>query len=100
VFLVDPPHLSTDVKVYKCYWKLSDYLDVMEVIINASYILFTSEKSSLIELMSWIGNNFHVDNPLHGATRKTTRNRANYVASYEDIMMYKSLLPASGLRPD
>jgi adenine-specific DNA methylase len=64
VFFVDPPYLSTEVGVYKCYWKLADYLDVLRVLDGTSYILFTSNKSSLVELMAWISERFHVTNPL------------------------------------
>ena len=90
VFIVDPPYLSTEVGVYKCFWKLADYLDVLKVLYDISFILFTSEKSSLIELMNWISDNFHVENPLRGATRKERFNSANYNATYKDIMLYKS----------
>lgn len=52
VFLVDPPYLSTDVSTYKGYWKLKDYLDVLQVLDGTKYFYFTSNKSSIIELCS------------------------------------------------
>lgn len=36
VFIIDPPYLSTDVGTYKNYWKLSDYLDVLETLVDTS----------------------------------------------------------------
>ena len=56
VFLVDPPYLSTEVGTYKNYWRLSDYLDVLNVLKNNSYVYFTSDKSSIVELCE--RNNF------------------------------------------
>ena len=32
VFLVDPPYLSTEVGTYKMYWRLADYLDVLNAV--------------------------------------------------------------------
>ena len=32
VFLVDPPYLSTDVGTYNMSWRMSDYLDVLNVL--------------------------------------------------------------------
>ena len=53
VFLVDPPYLSTEVGVYKCRWRLSDYLDVLTLLSSTSYFYFTSNKSSIIEPVSY-----------------------------------------------
>ena len=50
VFLVDPPYLSTEVGTYKMYWRLSDYLDVLTVLNGHSFVYFTSNKSSIVEL--------------------------------------------------
>lgn len=50
VFLVDPPYLSTEVGTYKNYWKLKDYLDVLDVLEGTNYLYFTSNKSNIIEL--------------------------------------------------
>ncbi len=41
VFFVDPPYLSTQTSVYKNYWRLSDYLDVLIVLKVKSYFYFT-----------------------------------------------------------
>ncbi|WP_443937108.1 DNA adenine methylase [Pedobacter sp. MW01-1-1] len=57
VFLVDPPYLSTTSKTYSSdgYWKLSDYLDVLQVLKKHPYMYFTSNKSSIVELCEWMG---------------------------------------------
>ena len=60
VFLVDPPYLSTEVGTYTMYWKLSDYLDVLTVLTGHSFIYFTSNKSSILELCEWIGKAIHL----------------------------------------
>lgn len=91
VFLVDPPYLSTEVGAYKCYWRLKDYLDVLSVLNGHSYIYFTSNKSSIIELVDWMQSRSLHGNPFEGASRKELRNTINYNSSYLDIMLYKKL---------
>lgn len=54
VFMVDPPYLSTEAGTYKSFWKLKDYLDVLQVLEGTKYFYFTSNKSSIIELCEWI----------------------------------------------
>lgn len=91
VFIVDPPYLSTITGNYKNYWKLADYLDVLNVIKEVSYIYFTSEKSSIIELFQWLEYNLKLSNPFNSAIRKETQNRPNYSSIYKDIMLYKQV---------
>jgi len=89
VFLVDPPYLSTETKSYKGYWKLKDYLDVLEVLDNTKYFYFTSNKSSIIELCEWIETKTPMSNPFNGAYTETMNATVNFQASYTDIMIYK-----------
>ena len=89
VFLVDPPYLSTDVGTYKSYWKLRDYLDVLEVLNGTKYFYFTSNKSSIIELCDWIETKTPMSNPFTGSTTATMNATINFNASYTDIMLYK-----------
>lgn len=89
VFLVDPPYLSTDVGTYKSYWKLKDYLDVLQVLDGTSYFYFTSNKSSIIELCEWIETKTPMSNPFRGAAMETMNATINFSASYTDIMLYK-----------
>lgn len=90
VFLVDPPYLSTDTKSYTSdsYWKLKDYLDVLEVLQASRYFYFTSNKSSLVELCEWFGKKFNA-NPFEGATKISVTNSVNHSSRYEDIMLFK-----------
>ncbi len=89
VFLVDPPYLSTDCSTYKNYWRLSDYLDVLKVLINTKYFYFTSDKSSIIELCEWIENNTGGINPFKNAKVKYHYNSTSYNSGYNDVMLYK-----------
>lgn len=90
VFLVDPPYLSTDAGTYKSYWKLRDYLDVLQVLDGTKYFYFTSNKSSIIELCEWIETKTPMSNPFNGATTATMNATINFNASYTDIMLYKN----------
>lgn len=89
VYLVDPPYLSTDASTYKGYWKLRDYLDVLNVLENTNYFYFTSNKSQIVELCEWIETRSTLANPFKGATTETMNTNVNYSSSYTDIMLYK-----------
>lgn len=89
VFLVDPPYLSTEAGTYKMYWKLSDYLDVLTVLQGTSFIYFTSNKSSILELREWIGQHQLIGNPFEETTKVEFNAQMNYSSSYTDIMLYK-----------
>lgn len=89
VFLVDPPYLSTEVGSYKNYWKLKDYLDVLNVLQGTNYIYFTSNKSQIVELCEWMQDKPALYNPFAGSTTTTTNNHVNFSATYTDIMLHK-----------
>lgn len=89
LFLIDPPYLSTDCGSYKSYWGLSEYLDVLKVLVGTKYIYFTSNKSQLIELCEWIKENMDIGNPFEGVERCLQQNRLNYQSSFTDIMLVK-----------
>lgn len=89
VFLVDPPYLSTEVGTYKMYWRLSDYLDVLNVLRDKPFVYFTSHKSSIIELCEWMGNNKTLGNPFKNCQKAEFNAHMNYSARYTDIMLYK-----------
>lgn len=89
VFLVDPPYLSTDVKAYKNYWRLADYLDVLKVLKDSRYFYFTSNKSSIIELCEWIQSNTGGTNPFEGSTTVSMKANVTFQSSYTDIMLFK-----------
>jgi site-specific DNA-adenine methylase len=90
VFLVDPPYLSTEAGTYKSFWKLRDYLDVLQVLDGTKYFYFTSNKSSIIELCEWIETKTPMSNPFTGSTTATMNATINYSSSYTDIMLYKN----------
>lgn len=91
LFLVDPPYLSTDTKTYNSdkYWKLRDYLDVLNVLVGSSYFFFTSNKSSLIELCEWFADNRDIGNPFENSVLNTQNITLNKTAGYTDMMLYK-----------
>lgn len=90
VFLVDPPYLSTDVGTYKMYWNMADYLDVLNVLKGHSFVYFTSNKSSIVELCDWIGRNKDLGNPFENCTKAEFNQHMNHTSGYTDMMLYKS----------
>lgn len=89
VFLVDPPYLSTEVGTYRMNWRLSDYLDVLAILVDKSFIYFTSNKSSILELCCWMGNHPNIGNPFNNAKKEEFNARMNYNSTYTDIMLYR-----------
>ena len=89
VFLVDPPYLCTEVGTYNMSWGLADYLDVLTVLRGTSFVYFTSNKSSIIELCEWIERNNEIGNPFSGAHKKMFNAYMNHNSTYTDIMLYK-----------
>ncbi|MCC4211336.1 DNA adenine methylase [Leeuwenhoekiella parthenopeia] len=93
IYLLDPPYLSTDTASYNSdkYWKLRDYLDVLELLEGSKYFYFTSNKSSIVELMEWFETTTLVENPFKWSTTTTRENSVNYQHKYDDIMIYKGV---------
>lgn len=89
VFLVDPPYLSTEVGTYRMNWRLSDYLDVLSILVDKSFIYFTSNKSSILELCCWMGNHPNIGNPFNNAKKEEFNAIMNYNSTYTDVMLYK-----------
>lgn len=91
VYLVDPPYLSTDTSTYNsnAYWKLSDYLDVLNTITGDKYIYFTSNKSHIIDLCNWIENRTFTANPFNNASIDTVNVSTSHNAKYTDMIVYK-----------
>lgn len=89
VFLVDPPYLCTEAGTYRMSWGLADYLDVLTVLCSTSYVYFTSNKSSILELCEWIERNNAIGNPFAGADKKVFNAHMNFNSTYTDIMLYK-----------
>lgn len=91
VWLIDPPYLSTDTTTYNSdsYWRLKDYLDVLNVLHNANYFYFTSNKSQIVELCEWFETKTFTGNPFAGSTTSTIDTTLNKSAKYTDIMIYE-----------
>ena len=89
-FICDPPYLNTDVTTYKMNWTLRDYLRVLNCLRASQFAFFTSEKSSLIELLEWLEDKFSYSNPLKKANEYRIRTTVNGTAGYEDIMLLKT----------
>lgn len=88
VFLVDPPYLSTDVGTYNMCWRLADYLDVLTVLKGHSFVYFTSNKSSILELCEWIDRNPFIGSPFKECRKVEFKAHMNYNSGYTDIMLY------------
>ena len=91
VFLVDPPYLSTEVGTYKMYWRLADYLDVLNVLKRHAFVYFTSNKSSILELCDWMGRNPFLGNPFRECRKVEFNASVNYNSKYTDMMLYTVL---------
>ena len=90
VFLADPPYLSTEVGTYKMYWRLADYLDVLNVLRDKPFVYFTSNKSQIVELCEWLGKNRTLGNPFEVCGKSEFNAHMNYNAGYTDMMLYNS----------
>lgn len=90
VWLIDPPYLSTDTTTYNSdsYWRLKDYLDVLNVLEGSNYFYFTSNKSQIVELCEWFETRSFQGNPFAGSTTITVDTTLNKQAKYTDIMIY------------
>ena len=71
------------------YRRMSDYLDVLNVLNGHSYVYFTSDKSAIVELCEWMGRNRNLGNPFEGAQRHKFNAHMNYNALYTDMMLFK-----------
>ena len=89
IFLVDPPYLFTDTKIYSSHenWRMKDYLDVINVLSKTNYIYFTSNRSGIIDLCEWVSGNFGVENPFKNAIMMTRKSRG-YTIEYTDILAH------------
>lgn len=88
-FIIDPPYLSTDCSSYNNgYWRLTDYLDVLKCLQGVSYFYFTSDKSSVVELLGWLAMQPNFENPFREATLLKHKNHVNYNSQYEDMILY------------
>ena len=87
LFVLDPPYLTTECVQYESYWKLTDYLNVLRLLHGTKWIYFTSDKSQIVELCNWLGENFGEAAPMWGAQIRQRTNTLNYQARYNDVMV-------------
>lgn len=97
VFIVDPPYLSTEQVTYNNYWRLADYLDVLNVLKENSYFYFTSNKSSILELCDWLEKNLEANNPFKDSKKEEMKVHVNHNAGYTDIMLHKNVSVTGGV---
>lgn len=90
VYLIDPPYMSTDTSTYGKDWKLADYLDVLDILDEDSFVYFSSSKSSIIELCEWLKTRSLRTNPFDCCEQHSIVMRNNYHSQYQDIMYIKS----------
>lgn len=88
LFVLDPPYLQTEITAYKeaTYWQLKDYLDVLTLIQQTKYVLFTSGKSQILELCQWLNQSYNAG-LLKGSIKYEQNSRINNFAAYKDIMI-------------
>lgn len=93
LFVVDPPYLSTDTCTYSSdkYWRLKDYLNVLNVLNADNYVYFTSNKSSIIELFEWLEVNYMLRNPFNRAKVNAIYQYTGRTGRYTDLMYYKNV---------
>ena len=67
-----------------------DYMLLFDEFKNNEKAFFTSEKSSLVELLEWLEDKFSYNNPLKTSNEYRIRTTVNGTAGYEDIMLLKT----------
>lgn len=91
-FVCDPPYLTTNSEQYRYdYWKLTDYLEVISNLKNEKFIYFTSEKSQLVELMTWCEKEYG-HSLLTGAQIVSRETQLAYNSRFKDLLIYKNEL--------
>lgn len=61
ILVLDPPYLNTFLSHYHTYWRLKDFLDLMDLVVfhiknGGKFLFFSSSKSQIIELFEWFKN--------------------------------------------
>lgn len=97
VFLVDPPYLSTEAGTYRMSWRLADYLDVLTILKGHSFVYFTSNKASILELCDWMDRNSFVGSLFKECRKVEFSASVNYQAKYTDMMLYTKPDEVSGI---
>ena len=88
LFLLDPPYLQTDMDSYNNseFWKLGESLDVIDMMMGYKSIFFTSDKSELPEVISWLNSHFPDLDFMRNAEIHKRTNFTDKIHHYEDYM--------------
>jgi hypothetical protein len=99
LYILDPPYLSTDNTTYTntSYWRLSDYLDILLWLKDEKFIYFSSNKSEIVELAQWLGNNISRSaNPFNDCNVVNSGATASHNSKYTDILIHNITIPTNG----
>lgn len=88
LFLLDPPYLQTDLDSYhnSDFWTLGETLDVVRMMMGSKFIFFTSDKSDIPELLSWLCDNTSGFDFVKKAEIHKRTNYSDKIHHYEDYM--------------
>ena len=92
LFLLDPPYLQTDMDSYhnSDFWTLGETLDVVRMMMGSNFIFFTSDKSDIPELLSWLCDNTYGFDFVKKAEIHKRTNYSDKIHHYEDYMYVMS----------
>lgn len=88
LFLLDPPYLQTDLDSYhnSDFWTLGETLDVVRMMMGSKFIFFTSDKSDIPELLSWLSENTSGFDFVKKAEIHKRTNYLDTIHHYDDFM--------------
>ena len=88
LFILDPPYLQTDMDSYhnSDFWTLGETLDVVRMMMGSKFIFFTSDKSDIPELLSWLCDNTYGFDFVKEAEIHKRTNYSDKIHHYEDFM--------------
>lgn len=79
------------------YVEFTEELDVLTVLKGHSFVYFTSNKSSILELCDWMDRNPFVGSPFKECRKVEFSASVNYQAKYTDMMLYTKPDEVSGI---
>lgn len=86
-FILDPPYLYTDKSQYNCrYWKMSDSIELLDILKRYPFIFFNSTKSGFKELIDIVNRTFDAK-----ITYKQTQKKMIHIMKEkEDYCLYSN----------
>ena len=88
VFIIDPPYLDSNVQMYTGKWKQKEYFDIIFLLEQPHYFLFTSDKSGFLSFVDWLDDNFDKTYLKDTKVISKHRNQSQYL-HYDDLMIYR-----------